>query len=234
MGHPRALCFDVFGTCVDWRGSIVAEGETWNRERGLTTNWGALADAWRARYQPSMEAVRVGTRPFVKLDVLHRESLEEIAPRFGLGGLDAASLDELTRIWHRLDPWPDVRPGLEQMAGNLTLATLSNGGEELLRALATRGNLPWDHCLGAETFQAYKPLPEVYIRAARLLGLAPGQVMMVAAHNSDLRAAADEGLMTAFVSRRSEYGPAQATDLGPDGPWDICAEDFVDLARHLI
>ena len=233
MVAPRALCFDVFGTCVDWRGSIIAEGPVWDRRFGTSVDWAGLADAWRARYQPSMEAVRRGERAFVNLDVLHRESLDELAPEFGLDGLSGDERDELTRVWHRLDPWPDVMPGLNQLSGRITLATLSNGGETLLAALAERGTLPWDHILSAESFGAYKPLPTTYLGAVDRLGLRPDEVMMVAAHNDDLRAAAALGLMTAFVARPTEHGLGQTRDVEPDGPWAICVDGFRALAAAL-
>ncbi len=233
MVAPRALCFDVFGTCVDWRGSIIAEGPAWDLRFGTSVDWAGFADAWRARYQPSMEAVRRGERAFVNLDVLHRESLDELAPTFGLDRLSGDERDELTRVWHRLDPWPDVVPGLAELSGRLTLATLSNGGETLLAALAERGKLPWDHILSAETFRAYKPLPTVYLGAVDRLALRPEEVVMVAAHNDDLRAAAALGLMTAFVARPTEHGPGQTRDVEPDGPWAICVDGFQDLAAEL-
>ena len=230
MVAPRALCVDVFGTCVDWRGSIIAEGPTWDGRIGACVDWASLADAWRARYQPSMEAVRREERAFVNLDVLHRESLDELAPQFGLDGLSGDDRDELTRIWHRLDPWPDVVSGLKRLRGRVRLSTLSNGGDALLNALAERGGLPFDHIIGAESFGAYKPLPMVYLGAAKRLGLRPDEVMMVAAHNDDLRAAAALGLMTAFVARPTEYGPAQIRDREPEGPWDFCVDTFIALA----
>lgn len=232
-GNPRALLFDVFGTCVDWRSSIVAEGERLNRARGLHTDWEALADAWRAMYQPSMEQVRSGARPWTTLDVLHRESLDKLVVQFELGDLTECEVDHLNRVWHRLDPWPDAVAGLSALKDRFIIAPLSNGNVALLVNMAKRAGFPWDVILGAEIARHYKPQPEAYLTAAGLLGLTPGQCMMVAAHNSDLQAARDCGFQTAFVCRPLEHGPDQQTDLEADSDWDVVVTSFIELANKL-
>jgi 2-haloacid dehalogenase len=232
--HPKALVFDVFGTCVDWRTSVAREGEALGRRLGIGgVDWLAVADAWRGQYQPHMDTVRSGQRPWVTLDVLHREALDAILPAFGLGHLSAADRDELTLAWHRLDPWPDVTEGLARLKTRSIIAPNSNGNIALMVNMAKRAGLPWDAILGAEIARAYKPQPAVYRRCAEALGLAPGEVMMVAAHNNDLVAAAASGLQTAFVPRPLEHGPGQTSDLSPEHEFDVVARDFHDLADQL-
>ncbi len=233
LPEVSALTFDVFGTVVDWRGSIIREGEAINKERGWQVDWVGLVDAWRGRYQPSMAQVRDGKRPWVNLDTLHRESLIELAPQFGLPELDEDALEYINCMWHRLDPWPDSVPGMLRLRKRYILASLSNGNVALLVNMAKRAALPWDAVLGAEVVRCYKPLPEAYNATAVLLGLPPERCLMVAAHNDDLHAARACGMRTAFVFRPTEYGPAQETDLQPNSNWDIIATDMLDLARHL-
>ena len=230
----KALLFDVFGTVVDWRGSIIREGRIFNRSHGLDVDWASFADRWRGMYQPSLEQVRNGTRPWTVLDVLHRESLEVLIEEFGLEGFDAQQREHLNRVWHRLDPWPDSSVGLVRLKQRFIIAPLSNGNVSLLVDMARHARLPWDLILGAEIAGHYKPQPEAYLTAARLLGLAPEQCMMVAAHNDDLKAAAGLGLRTAFVARPTEYGPAQDTDLAPTSDWDYSVSSIMELADRLI
>jgi 2-haloacid dehalogenase len=231
--EPRALIFDVFGTCVDWRGSIIAEGPSLDARWGTSTDWATLADAWRGRYQPALEEVRSGRRPWTILDVLHRESLDALAPSFGLDKLDEAQRDHLNRVWHRLRPWPDTVAGLTRLKRRFILGPLSNGNFALLTNMAKHSGLPWDVNLSVELYQAYKPQPASYLGAARLLGLEPSQVMMVAAHYSDLQAAARCGLCTAYVHRRREFGDVPPNDLPPNPAVDLIAKDFEDLATQL-
>lgn len=230
----RALTFDVFGTVVDWRGSLIREGQALGRARGLGhVDWAKFADAWRGLYQPQLERVRSGALPWTKLDDLHRESLERLLGDFGIAGLTEEEIDAFNRAWHRLDPWPDAVPGLVRLERRFILATLSNGNVALIVNMARHAGLPWDAVLGAEVAKHYKPQPEAYLVTAELLGLRPGQCLMVAAHNNDLAAASKQGFRTAFVLRRTEYGPGQTTNLRPEGAWDVVAEDFLDLAAKL-
>jgi 2-haloacid dehalogenase len=180
-----------------------------------------------------MEEVRRGRAPFVPLDVLHRQNLDQVLVRFEITGLTEAEIDHLNRAWHRLDPWPDSVPGLTRLRRRFILATLSNGNVALMVNMAKRAGLPWDAILGAEVARAYKPEPEAYLRTAELLGLRPQQCMMVAAHNGDLIAASACGYRTAFVRRPSEHGPGQTTDLEPAREFDVTAGSFVELADKL-
>jgi 2-haloacid dehalogenase len=218
----RALLFDVFGTCVDWRTSVIREAARY----GLPPE---LADAWRAQYQPQLETVRSGRRPWVNLDVLHRIGLDIVLAELELE-LPEADRDELVRAWHRLDPWPDVVEGLTRLKATHIIASCSNGHIAQSVNLAKHAGLPWDAILGAEIARAYKPQPEVYLASVEALGLRPHEVTMVAAHNGDLLAARTLGLRTAFVVRPTEHGPDQTTDLGPEADYDVVTSDFRSLA----
>ena len=233
MSPPRALFFDVFGTCVDWRSGVARDVAALAERHGVTVDAPAIADAWRAEYQPQMQTVRDGSRPWVTLDVLHRESLDGVLAGTPLAGVPAEDRDVLTQAWHRLDPWPDTVPGLTRMKRRHVIAPNSNGHIALILDMAKRAGLPWDVILGAETARAYKTLPEAYLRNVAAVGLEPGEVMMVAAHNDDLVAAAACGLRTAFVQRRAEHGPGQTTDLEPLHDYDLVADDLLDLAELL-
>lgn len=229
----KALTFDVFGTVVDWRGSIIREGEILNREKGLTVDWAALADAWRAGYGPAMDRVRRGDLPWLSINALHRMILDALLPQFGLTGLDDAERDQLNRVWHRLQPWPDAIPGLIRLKKKFVIATLSNGNVALLVNMAKHSGLPWDCILSSELARHYKPDPAVYLTAAELLGLSPGQVLMVAAHEHDLAGAKGAGLRTAFVPRPLEYGPDNQPDPALEFDVDLVASDFIALAEQL-
>ncbi|HEX6144839.1 MAG TPA: haloacid dehalogenase type II [Geminicoccaceae bacterium] len=233
MDEVRALCFDVFGTVVDWRTCIARELRDALGPRFGERDWAALADGWRARYQPAMEEIRSGRRPFTKLDVLHRENLVAMLGEAGMGETEADLLGHLNRAWHRLDPWPDSVSGMTRMKRRFVLASLSNGNVALMVNMAKRAGLPWDVILGAEVARAYKPMPEAYLRAADLLDLPPAACMMVAAHNDDLAAAQAVGFRTAFVSRPREHGPAQTSDLEARPGTDLAATDMIDLAVKL-
>jgi len=233
----QAVVFDVFGTVVDWRSGVIREATSFLHKQGYpTVSPDAVADAWRRQYSPSMEAVRSGQRPFVRLDVLHRESIDIALRELGVNvsTIDPAALDALTLAWHRLDPWPDVREGLLRLKEHYIIAPLSNGNIRLMLDVAKRASLPWDTILGAEVVQAYKPMPEVYLRTADVLGLAPEQMCLVAAHNSDLAAARACGFRTVFVPRPQEHGPNQTTDLAPAQEWDATVNDFGELADRLL
>jgi 2-haloacid dehalogenase len=229
----RAILFDVFGTVVDWRGSLIDELRAWGAERGLAVDWPGLVDAWRGAYAPSMDRVRRGELPWTNLDALHRASLAELAPRFGLVDRDPAEMEWVNLGWHRLRPWPDSVPGLVRLRPRYVLSPLSNANVALLVDMARRTGLPWDLILCAEVFQHYKPDPETYLGACRLLALEPAQVMLCAAHNGDLLAAQRLGLRTGFVARPAEYGPHQMRDFGPEGEWDVVAADLEEFAGKM-
>jgi 2-haloacid dehalogenase len=231
----RACLFDVFGTVVDWRTSVSRDLAAFAKQRGIAgVDWTEFAVEWRKLYQPSMEEVRTGRRAWTILDLLHRESLDKLISRYGIKGLSPADIEHINRVWHRLDPWPDAVPGLTRLKSRLIIAPCSNGNIALMVNMAKRAGLPWDCILGAETARAYKPMPEAYLASCRQLGLAPASVIMVAAHNNDLKAAKAQGLATAFVARPTEHGPGQTTDLAPDPNCvDIAAADFIELAGKL-
>ncbi len=230
--NPKALIFDVFGTVVDWRGSVIREGEQLGREKKLEVDWAAFADAWRSRYVPSMNRVRRKEIAWTNLDALHRASLEELLREFGVEGLTEKEKDQFNRVWHRLEPWPDAVEGLARLKRRFVIAPLSNGNVALLTNMAKKAGLPWDLILSAELVRHYKPDPETYLSAPDLLGLAPEQVMMVAAHPNDLRAARQNGLRTAYVPRPLEFGPGVEADP-PDPSFDLVASDFIELDRKL-
>jgi 2-haloacid dehalogenase len=227
----KAVLFDVFGTVVDWRTSIARDLAQMGARRAVSgVDWVHFADQWRDLYQPSMDAVRSGRRPWTILDVLHRESLVTLLGQRGITAFSEADVDHLMRAWHRLEPWPDAVAGLTRLKRRYIIGPLSNGNTGLLVRMAKHAGLPWDVILGAETARAYKPLPESYLRNAELLNLAPREVMLVASHNGDLKAAQAAGLATAFVPRPLEHGPGQTVDLVPTGKWDVLAADFCMLA----
>lgn len=233
----RALVFDIFGTVVDWRSSIIREGQALQLRLGLpdavTPDWAALADAWRAGYAPAMARVNRGETPWTNIDGLHRRILDELLPRFGLAGLPEAERAAFNLAWHRLDPWPDSVAGLQALKRRFVISTLSNGNVALLVNMAKRAGLPWDCVLSAELIGRYKPDLAVYRRAAELLGHAPGQVLMVAAHPSDLAAAAQAGLQTAYIPRPAEWGPGGRMESTAGHHFDRQAPDLVALARQL-
>ncbi len=233
LDKVKALIFDTFGTVVDWRGSIIAEGEALGRAKGLTVDWAAFADAWRAGYRPAIEAIRAGERPWANADQIHRARLEEILRDFAISGLDQAERDHLNRVWQRLEPWPDTLPGLERLKRKFILSSFSNSSFAGLVKMAKHAGLPWDCILSADLFGHYKPDPETYLGAVAYLDLAPDEIMLVAAHNYDHRHAARHGLRTGFVVRPREHGPAQSSDLGAEGPWDIAVDNFTALADQL-
>lgn len=225
----KALLFDVFGTVVDWRTSVAREVESLC---GPDIDSHAFADRWRSLYQPAMEQVRSGNRPFTRLDVLHLESLRVVLSEFDVQ-LDDSDVASLNHAWHRLDPWPDSVAGLTRLRTEFIITPLSNGNISLLLDMAKNAGLPWDAILGAEPVRAYKPMPDAYLRTADILGLEPSECMMVAAHNSDLAAAADCGFATAFVARPLEHGPRQTTDLAAESDWNHSVDSIDSLATQL-
>ena len=235
--HPltqvQALVFDVFGTVVDWRGSIVEEGQAWAVAKGIHIDWARFADQWRDGYAPSMDKVRKGELPWTNLDHLHRTLLEELLRKFHIEGLSQEEKDHWNRVWHRLNPWPDSVAGLLRLKKKYIIAPLSNGNVALLTSMAKHAGLPWDLILSAELAKHYKPDREAYLTAVGLLELEPGQVMMCAAHTGDLAAARNCGLRTAFIRRPAEFGPHGKTDEVRPGDFDIVSSDILDLASKL-
>ncbi len=233
MQTVKALLFDVFGTLVDWRSSIAREAQQLLSPTGAAIDWEAFADAWRDQYQPAMEEVRAGRLPFCKLDVLHRRNLDIVLNRFGLDHIGEAARVDLNLAWHRLDAWPDVTPGLARLRNPFRLAPCSNGNISLMVDLARRNGFVWDAILGAETARDYKPKPVVYLSAAAAFDCAPGEAMMVAAHSSDLAAAAAAGLRTAFIARPNEHGPGKG-ERQASVPVDFSAANLLELADRLL
>jgi len=228
----KALLFDVFGTLVDWRGGVAREAEATLGPRGYNLDWLAFADAWRGEYQGAMEEVRSGRLPFCKLDVLHRRNLDRILPRFAADAVGEQDRRALNMAWHRLDAWPEVSAGLHRLKRRYLLAPLSNGNISLMIDLARRNGFPWDAILGAEFAGDYKPKPRVYLAGAEAFDLAPSDCLMVAAHSSDLAAAAAVGLRTAHISRPNEKGPGRG-EAAPSVPVDVAAENLEQLAGQL-
>jgi len=229
----KALVFDVFGTVVDWRGSIVREGAAWKRTKRIDVDWGQFADRWRAGYAPSMDKVRSGKIPWTKLDDLHRSLLDDLLAEFHIEDLTEAEKDDWNRVWHRLKPWPDSVAGLTRLKKRYVIAPLSNGNVALLTDMAKHSGIPWDAILGAELVRHYKPDREVYLSAPEFLGVPPAAVMMVAAHGDDLRAARRAGLRTGFIERPNEYGPNRQADRAAPGDFDVVSSDMLDLASKM-
>jgi len=234
LSAVKALVFDVFGTVVDWRTSLINDFTRWSETRGIKADWTALVDGWRAVYTASMDEVRKNPlNGYVILDVLHRRSLEKLVAQLEIKGLTDADLHHLTMGWHRLHPWADSVAGLARLKTKYIISPLSNGNVALLTNMGKFAGLPWDLVMSAELFEHYKPDPETYLGAAKLLCLPPEQVMMVAAHNYDLKHAQKHGLKTAFVARPTEYGPLQKVDFDATGDWDIVAKDFGEIASRM-
>ncbi|MEX7472847.1 haloacid dehalogenase type II [Mycobacterium adipatum] len=230
MDAPRALAFDVFGTVVDWRSSITTELQSFGLRHGLQRDWASFADAWRAGYAPAMDRVRRGELAWTRIDDLHRDILVGLLEGVPVG---EAEIDDLNRAWHRLTPWPDAVAGLHRLKRRFVITTLSNGNVSLLTHMAKNAGLPWDCVISAELFGHYKPDPEAYLGCARLLDVAPGELMLVATHPGDLRAARAAGLRAGYVARPLEHGPGRPLPAVTDGEFELVAQDFIDLARQL-
>jgi len=233
ISSVSVLAFDVFGTVVNWRSSVIAEGAELGKAKGLNIDWAAFADAWRAIYRPYMDRVGTGNLPWTKLDHLHRQMLEETLSKFAINNLSEDEKQHFNRVWHRLRPWPDSVPGLSRLKSRFVITTLSNGNISLLTNMAKHAGLPWDCILSAENVRHYKPDPEVYLLVPQLFDLKPEQVMMVAAHEHDLQSAQKHGLRTAFVHRPKEHGPGKASEMPPTGRYDFLAKDMLDLADEM-
>jgi 2-haloacid dehalogenase len=233
MADLRAILFDTFGTVVDWRTSLITDLTAFGAGRGIAADWAGLVDAWRAAYAPSMDRVRRGELPWTKLDDLHRASLDRLVAEAGIEGLTEVDRVYLTMGWHRLHAWPDSVAGIERLHRRYITGPLSNGDVSLLVDLARFNDLRWDVIFGAEVFGHYKPDPETYLGACRLLSLQPAEIMLCAVHNSDLLAAQRHGMQTAFVARPTEYGPLQVRDTEATGEWDYVVGSIEELADRL-
>jgi 2-haloacid dehalogenase len=229
----RALTCDTYGTLVDWRGTILDELRAFGQTRGLDRDWEAFLTDWKACYRAGMDKVNAGEWPWTTIDTIYRRRLDELLRTYRIAGVAEHEVEQLNRVWWRLRPWPDAVAGLTRLRRRYVIAPLSNASFAGMVHLARSAGLPWDCILTAENAKRYKPAPEVYRTAIELLGLRPGEVMMVAAHNYDLAAARSHGMRTAFVPRPTEYGPGQTTDLVPESDWDVVAKDVEDLARAL-
>ena len=229
----KALIFDTFGTVVDWRGSIIEEGNAWSKAKGLNIDWPRFADRWRAGYAPAMDKVRKGELPWTNLDGLHRMLLEDLLKEFRIEGLSEEEKENWNRVWHRLKPWPDSVVGLTRLKKKYTIAPCSNGNVALLNDMAKHSGLPWDLILGAELARHYKPDREAYLTSVSLLGLKPEEVMMCAAHSGDLNAARGFGLRTGFIHRPNEYGPSRRADSAKPRDFDVVSENMLDLASKM-
>ena len=228
----KALTFDTYGTVVDWRASVLAELTAFGASHGLSVDWERFLDEWKACYRPGMDAVNSGEWPWTTVETIYARGLDALARKHALK-LSETDRERLIHAWWRLAPWPDVPGGLRRLSGRYILSPLSNASFAGMVHLAKFARLPWDCIITAENAKLYKPRPEVYRTAIDLLGMAPGDVMMVAAHNYDLRAARALGMRTAFVARPLEYGPGQKTDLVAEDAWDVVAKDFEELATAL-
>ena len=233
--NVKALMFDTFGTVVDWRGSIIEEGNAWGKVEGINIDWARFADRWRSGYVPAMDRVRKGELPWTKLDDLHRMLLEDLLKEFKIEGLSEKEKDHWNRVWHRLKPWTDSVPGLTRLKEKYTIAPCSNGNVALLNDMAKYSRLPWDLILGAELARHYKPDREAYLTSVDLIGLEPGEVMMCACHLEDLRAAREFGLRTGFIHRPDEYGHGglREAEAARPGDFDVVSEDMLDFASKL-
>jgi len=229
----KALTCDTYGTLVDWRGSILDELSAFGAAHGVERDWEAFLSDWKSCYKPGMDKVNRGEWPWTTIDVIYRRRLDEVLRTFGITGVSEGEIAHLNRVWWRLRPWPDSVAGLARLRKRYVISPLSNASFAGMVHLARSAGLPWDCILTAENARRYKPAPEAYLTAIELLGLAPSEVMMVAAHNYDLAAARSHGMRTAFVPRPTEYGPAQTTDLVAESDWDLVAKDMEDLARVL-
>jgi 2-haloacid dehalogenase len=231
MSEVRALLFDTFGTLVDWRTGLIIQLEQWGGARDIAADWPALALAWRRDHVPALAKVRTGQREWANLDKLQGETMRQLAPEFGLPALSNDTLDHLARMWHELPAWPDTVEGMARLRTKYLVAPLSNGHVALLMRLARAAGITFDAVFGADVFRQYKPDPKTYRGAVTLLGCAPGEVLFVASHPSDLEAAAACGLRTCFVSRPLEYGTGVVVEQPPaDGAFDVMVGDLVELA----
>jgi 2-haloacid dehalogenase len=233
VSNIKAIVCDTFGTVMNWRASIIADFRAFGQRRAIDINWEAFVDEWKTAYRPGMDAVRRGKWPWTRVDGIYRLQLDELLPKYGINRLSEDEKVHLNRVWHRLEPWPDAVVGLTRLKQQYVISPLSNSDFDCLVNMAKHAGLPWDVILCAEIFRHYKPDPEVYRGAIALLDLKPQEVMLVAAHNYDLRAARSHGMRTGFILRPTEYGPHQTTDLQAEEEWDVIVTDFGALAAAL-
>ncbi len=232
------VIFDTYGTVVDWRSSVIAEGQDLAESKGLEgVDWAAFTDAWKDAYHPAMAEVNAGKRPWTTNDVLQRQRLDAIVEEFGLGGdnggLTEADKDGLNRAWHRLAPWPDAIPGLVRIKAKHPIGAFSNGSFFLLANMARHSGLPWDFIISADNFRAYKPAPEIYLGTIKLLGGEAERILLVASHNYDLANARKHGMKTAYICRKTMFGPNQDRDLKAEDDWDIVTDSIEGAADAL-
>jgi 2-haloacid dehalogenase len=229
-----AILFDTYGTVVDWRSSVIAEGRALAREKGIEgVDWEAFTDAWKATYRPYMDQVLNGERPWTNNDALHRQRLDEIIGEFGIAGLNEHDLADFNRAWHRLKPWPDSLAGLRRIKAKVPIGSFSNGNMLLLANMANHSDIPWDFIIASDMFRQYKPDPRFYLGAIELLGGEAESIMLVAAHNYDLANARKHGMKTAFVLRPTMFGPNQDTNLKAEDDWDIVTDSIEGVADAL-
>jgi 2-haloacid dehalogenase len=235
MPTPKALAFDVFGTVVDWRSSVLREAKAFCADIGADIDPGVFADDWRGLYNPAMEECRSGRRPYTRLDVLQRETLEALLTKHGVSpaSVGEEKLAHMAFAWRRLDPWPDSAEGIARLRKRFPCVTLSNGNLALTMELSRFGGLTWDAVMGAEITQTYKTLPRSYLGTAEILGVEPGELCLVASHHSDLTAARKNGLLTAYIDRPMEYGGRTAPDAGMKQDWEWSATSITDLADQM-
>lgn len=233
-GKVQILAFDIFGTVVDWHGSIAREVDVMalHGKDGLVDG-GEFALAWRAGYQPAMRRVMSGELGWTLIDDLHRMILDELLARYQITHLSEAQKRHLNKVWHRLDAWPDSMAGLTRLKAKFTICSLSNGNIGLLANMAKRAALPWDCILSAEVFRAYKPDPSVYLGVAKVFDVPASEVMLVAAHQDDLAAARVCGLGTAYIERPSEFGAGRPKDVSPHPDNTFHAGNLLALAEQL-
>jgi 2-haloacid dehalogenase len=234
QANTRALLFDVFGTVVDFRTTIIEAGQALASTHGLEVDWPAFADRWRREgYQQPIRRIARGEAPWERVDVLHRRKLDQLLAEFNITGLSEAEVTDFNLVWHRLIPWPDAIAGLNRLSQKYLIGALSNGDYALLTNMAKHSGLPWDCVLSSELFGTFKPNPRIYQGAARLLDLKTDQIMMVAAHTHDLEGARSVGMLAAFVHRPLEFGPSGQPEPVPEKPFNVVANDFLDLAAQL-
>jgi len=235
LGNVKACVFDIFGTVVDWRGSVIDEATRWGKVKGLSINWVEFTDRWRLGYRPTMDKVRKGELPWTNLDDLHQLILEDLLKQYEIEGLSEEEKLDWGHVWRRLKPWPDSVEGLTRLKRKYIISPMSNGNVALMTSLAKSSGLPWDVILGSDLVQHYKPDREMYLSAPFYLDLKPEEVLMCAAHVSDLLSARSCGLRTAFIHRPDEYGggPVGVPDKAKPGDFDVISANIIDLAEQM-